>query len=109
MRRCGEDTEDVVVAERVVDFQAEILLGLGVEIVERAGSSCRHAESIEDMVTALNGEVRTQLAGAAHGQVGSVCGVQLRLDVAIGEEEKLKRRRGSSEGGQRRGSRCGSS
>ena len=84
----GVDAEDVVVAEGVVDLEAEVLLGLAVEIEEGEGALFGDAEGVEDVVATVDGEVGFDGAGLLEGHVGADGGVELRLQVGVGEEEE---------------------
>ena len=76
----GIDAENVVVADRVIDLEAEVLLGLAVEIEELESALFGDAESVKDMVAAVDGEVCLDGAGLFEGHVGADGGVELGLD-----------------------------
>ena len=106
------DAEDIVVADSVVDLQAEILLRLLVEVKELHGAGLRNSERVEDMVAAVDGEVRLEASRMLHRHIGADSGVQLRLNVRVCKEEEGEvfrlRRGGKQRGGRRCGSACGS-
>jgi hypothetical protein len=82
-----------VVPDGVVDLHAEVLLGLLVEVVERQRTLFRDGQRVEDVISALDGEVSPDAARFFEGHVRSLCRVQLRLDVGVGQEEKGERLR----------------
>ena len=77
-----------------MDLEAEVLLSLVVEADELEGTGFGHGERVEDMVAALDGEVGADGAGLLHGERGAVNAVELRLKVAVGEEEERELLRG---------------
>jgi len=83
-----------------VDFESQRLLGMGVEIEEAIGSFAVDRKRIENVVAALDGEVGVRLPGPAHRHFRPVGGVELRLDVAVGDVEELEGGGRSGEGGQ---------
>src|SRR5271155_4543466 len=51
------DAQTVVIADRMVDLHAQVLLRLGVKIEEAGGALAAHAERIEDVVSALDRKI----------------------------------------------------
>ena len=51
-----------MIADGVVDLQAEVLLGLVVEVEEGKGALFGDAEGVEDVIAALDGEVGLESA-----------------------------------------------
>ena len=84
----GVDAADVMVAEGVVDFEAEGLLGLVVELEEFEGAGFGDGEGVKDVVAALDGEVSVEGGGLGHGELGALDAIELGLGVGVGEEEE---------------------
>ena len=80
-----------MVTDGVIDLHAQILLGPGIKIEERRSSLLANSTGIEDMISTLNGEVRLDRAGFLESGVCSARGIELRLDVTVGDKQKLKR------------------
>jgi len=86
----GEDPEVVVVADGVMDLEAQGLFGMRVEVEEAVGSFAVHGEGIEDVITALDGEIGVQRGRLAKGHCASVgCG-QFRFEMRVGEEDVIE-------------------
>jgi len=62
-----EKSEVIVIADGVVDFESQRLLGMGVEIEEAIGSFAVDRKRIENVVAALDGEVGADGCGFAEG------------------------------------------
>jgi len=84
----GVDAKDIVVADGVVDLEAEVLLGLAIEIEELQGALLRDAEGVEDVVAAVDGEVGLDGAGLFEGHVGADDAVEFGLEVGVSDEEE---------------------
>ena len=86
----AEDAEMVVIPDGMVNLQPQGLLGVPVEIKEVVGSLAVHGEGIEDVVSALNGKVGLEGCRFAKGHGTSLGGFELRLDVGVGDKQKVE-------------------
>jgi len=84
------DAENVVIANRVIHLHAKILLGLVVKIEERQGTLLGHGERVEDVIAAVDGEVRFDRTGFLEGHIGADYAIELGLQMRIGDEEEGK-------------------
>ena len=84
------DAELVVVADGVVDFEAEDLLSVVVEVKEAVGGLAVDTHGVEHVVSALDGEVGVEGGGFAEGHVAAFGRVQLGLDVGVGDEDEVE-------------------
>ncbi len=86
----GEEAEVVMVADGVVDFEAQGLFSMGVEIKEAVGALAIDGERVEYMVAALDGEIDMEGCSLFEGQGTAIgCG-QLGLNVGVSDEEVVE-------------------
>src|SRR5262249_47674201 len=88
------EPQDVVIANGVIDLQAQVLLGLVVEIVEADGALLCDGEGIEDMVTALDREVCLDAAHLMKRHPATLGRIELRLNVRVGKKDEVEVLRG---------------
>lgn len=108
----SEQAEVVVVADGVVDFESEGLLGVVVEVEEAVGALAIGGEGVEDVVSALDSEVGGDGGGPLEGEGTAVGGGEFGLDMGVREEKEVeaagsRRSFNSARGGKREERRAG--
>ena len=86
----GQDAEDIVIADGVMEGHAEGLLGRFVKIEDGVGASAIDAERVEDVVTAHDGEVGIERGDFFVAELAAVGCVEFGLDVGVGEEDEVE-------------------
>ena len=95
----GQDAEDIVIADGVMERHAEGLLGRFVKIEDGVGASAIDAERVEDVVTAHDGEVGIEHGDFFVAELAAVGCVEFGLDVGVGEEDEVEMGGGGGVGG----------
>src|ERR1700722_20371146 len=85
------DPADIVVADRVIKLQPQVLLGLVVEVEQRQRTLLRHTQRIEHMVAPIDRKVGLQRTRLLERHIRADDPVQLRLQMGIRQKEKRKR------------------
>jgi hypothetical protein len=72
----------------VIKLHAEDLFGFTVQIEKTRGAFQADAKGVEDVVATLNGEIGFNGAGFLKALMTADSGVQLGLEMSVGDEEK---------------------
>jgi hypothetical protein len=86
----GVDTENVVIADRVIDLEAEVLLSLAIEIEELESALLGDAESVKDMIAAVDSKVCLEGTGFLESHIGADDAVEFGLEMGVCDEEEGK-------------------
>jgi hypothetical protein len=79
-----------MVADCVVKGHADELLGAVVHIEDHSSTGGVDAERVENMIAAHDGEIGFGGGDFAEAHVAAVSGVELGLDVRVGEEDEIE-------------------
>ncbi len=85
-----EDAELVMIADGVVDLEADGLLCVGVEVEEAVSLLPGDGHCIEDVIAALNDEVSANGGGLFEGEGAACSGGELGLDMGVSEEDEVE-------------------
>jgi len=85
-----DDAEGIVIPNCMVDGHLERLFGLFVEIKDRVGAIGADRRRVIDVVAAHDGELRLERGDFLEAQVAAVRRIEFRLDMRVGEENKIE-------------------
>ncbi|HXN99467.1 MAG TPA: hypothetical protein VN881_10370 [Candidatus Acidoferrales bacterium] len=82
-----------MVADGVVQRHGEGLLGAFVEVENHTGAHTVHGGGVVNVIATHDGEFGVGRCDFAEAHVATVSSVQFRLDVRVGEKNKIERAR----------------
>ena len=85
-----------MVSQRVVNLHAQILFGLPIQVKCTRCPRTPKLQRIEDMVPTLDDKIALDRARFLEALIATLCGVQFRFQMRVGDKEKgkiLRRRR----------------
>ncbi len=97
----GENAVEVVIADGVVKRHLDAGFGALIEIEEHVGAAAARAECVENQVSPADGEFGFGCGDFCEGHLAAVGGIELGLDMRVGEKGEIE-----GGGGLRFGDRC---
>lgn len=85
-----DDAEGIVIPNCVVDGHLERLFSLLVQIEDRVGAIGTDGRGVIDVVAAHDGELRLERRDFLEAQLAAVRRIEFRLDMRVGEENKIE-------------------
>src|SRR5882724_6946926 len=84
------DAKTIVIADRVIDLQTQVLLRLLIEIEETQRPLLGNTQRVEDMVSTLDSEVGRYGAHLLERHIAALCCIELRLDMRVRQEDEVE-------------------
>jgi hypothetical protein len=85
-----DNAEGIVISDRMVDRHLERLFGLFVEIKDCVGAIGADGRGVVHVVAAHDGKLRFESRNFLETQVAAVRRIEFRLDMRIGEKDKIE-------------------